>query len=40
MKKQSRRLSYKQKYELLKTAVAMVVLFRIYVPLVAEAICK
>ena len=34
------KLSYKQKYELLKTSIAMVVLFRIFVPLVAEAICK
>lgn len=35
-----KRLSYKQKYELLKTAIAMVVIFKIFIPLVAEAICK
>ena len=40
MKKQSRRLSYKQKYELLQTAIAMVVMLKIFVPLVAESICK
>lgn len=40
MKRQSRRLSYKQKYELLQTVVAMVGMFRIFVPQVAEAICK
>ncbi len=35
-----RRISYKQKYELLKTAIAMVVMLKIFVPLVAEAIFK
>lgn len=35
-----RKLSYKQKYELLKATISLVVMLKIFVPLVAEAICK
>lgn len=34
------KLSYKQKYELLRSVLVIIALFKIFVPMIAEAICK
>lgn len=34
------KLSDKQKYELLKSAIVIIALFKIFIPIIAEAICK
>lgn len=34
------KLSDKQKYELLKAGITLIILFKIFIPLIAEKICK
>lgn len=35
-----KKLSYKQKYELIKAVIGLAVLLRVFVPIVAKSICK